>query len=107
MAGIVTAAQAGQRAAFGFLDPAIYKLAGTNAYFDPLPLTRKSPTLYQGMACVGRNQCGGKLLSTFDDQNPNLFGYTGQVTLPGYDNMTGVGTPDGPKFIIGLRSLEG
>ena len=49
----------------------------------------------------------GKLLTTFDDQNPNMPGYTGQVTLPGYDNMTGVGSPDGPKFIAGLRRLEG
>jgi subtilase family serine protease len=107
VAGIVTAAQAGQPAAFGFLNPAIYKLAGTNAYFDPLPLTSKTPALYRGMACVTRNPCGGKLLSTFDDQSPNMFGYTGQVTLRGYDNMTGVGTPNVPRFIIGLRSLEG
>jgi subtilase family serine protease len=107
VAGMVTAAQAGRPAAFGFLDPAIYKLAGTNAYFDPLPLTSKSPTLYRGMVCVTRSPCGGKLLGTFDVQNPNMFGYTGQVTLPGYDNMTGVGSPNGPKFIIALRSLEG
>jgi hypothetical protein len=31
--------------------------------------------------------------------------YTGQVTLPGYDNMTGLGTPDGPNFILHLREL--
>ena len=106
VAGIVTAAQAGQPAAFGFLDPAIYKLAGTKTYFDPLPLTAKSPALFRGTAC-GRADCGDELLTTFDDQNPNMFGYTGQVTLPGYDNMTGVGSPNGPKFIAGLRGLEG
>jgi hypothetical protein len=59
------------------------------------------------MACVARNPCGAKLLGTFDDQSPSMFGYTGQVTRPGYDNMTGVGSPDGPKFIVALRSLEG
>ena len=59
------------------------------------------------MVCVTRSPCGGKLLGTFDVQNPNMFGYTGQVTLPGYDNMTGVGSPNGPKFIVALRSLEG
>jgi subtilase family serine protease len=107
VAGIVTAAQAGQPSAFGFLDPALYKLAGTNAYFDPLPLTRNSPALYRGMACVAANPCGGKLLGTFDDQHPSNSLYTGQVTLPGYDNMTGVGTPNGPKFIAALRRLEG
>ena len=34
-----------------------------------------------------------------------MRGYTGQVTLKGYDNMTGLGTPDGPKFIAALRRL--
>jgi subtilase family serine protease len=106
VAGMVTAAQAGRPAAFGFLDPALYELAGTSAYFDPLPLTSKSPASYRGTAC-GPADCGVELLTTFDDQNPHMFGYTGQVTLPGYDNMTGVGTPDGPKFIVALRSLEG
>jgi hypothetical protein len=32
-------------------------------------------------------------------------GYAGQVTLPGYDNMTGVGTPAGQSFVTGLRKL--
>jgi subtilase family serine protease len=106
VAGIVTAAQAGQPAAFGFADPAIYKLAGTDAYHDTLPLTRASSALYRGTACDAAT-CGDQILTIFDDQNPNMFGYTGQVTLPGYDNMSGVGTPNGLKFIIGLRSLEG
>ncbi len=106
VAGIVTAAQAGQPAAFGFADPAIYKLAGTNAYHGTLPLTSTSPALYRGTACDAAT-CGDHILTTFDDQNPNIIGYTGQVTLPGYDNMSGVGTPNGLKFVIGLRSLEG
>ena len=42
-------------------------------------------------------------LTTFDDQNPNMFGYTGQVTLAGYDNMTGLGTPNGQAFINALK----
>jgi hypothetical protein len=32
--------------------------------------------------------------------------YTGQVTLKGYDNMTGLGTPDGQSFINALRATE-
>jgi len=35
-----------------------------------------------------------------------MFGYTGQVTLKGYDNMSGIGTPDGPHFIKALRALH-
>jgi hypothetical protein len=36
-----------------------------------------------------------------------MDGYTGQVTLKGYDNMTGIGTPHGQVFITALRELEG
>jgi hypothetical protein len=33
-----------------------------------------------------------------------MFGYTGQVALAGYDNMTGIGTPAGVGFLSGLRA---
>jgi hypothetical protein len=49
--------------------------------------------------------CGTLSLTTFDDQSWNMSGYTGQVTAPGYDTMTGVGTPDGQQFINALRNL--
>jgi hypothetical protein len=49
---------------------------------------------------------GAPALITFDDQNPTMFGYTGQVTVKGYDNMTGVGTPRGQSFIRALRKIE-
>jgi subtilase family serine protease len=106
VAGMVIAAQQGQPASFGFIDPAIYKLAGTNAFYDALPLTSSSPVLFRGMAC-GADACGEVALTTFDDQSFNLLGYSGQVTLKGYDNMTGVGTPHGQNFITALRRLEG
>ena len=35
-----------------------------------------------------------------------MAGYNGQVTLPGYDNMTGVGTPAGAAFLSGLRAVR-
>jgi hypothetical protein len=50
--------------------------------------------------------CGIPLLLTLNDQDPTLRGYDGQVTLPGYDNMTGIGVPDWPRFIPALRALE-
>jgi subtilase family serine protease len=114
VAGIVTAAQQGEKTPFGFINPAIYKLSGTDAFFDTLPLTSHSPALYRGVECdiaEFADICGQpnpvQTLTTFDDQNPNMRFYTGQVTLPGYDNMTGLGTPDGPNFIAGLRQFEG
>ena len=114
VAGMVTAAQQGQRAPFGFIDPAIYRLHGTSAFFDTLPLTSHSPALDRGVECdltEFANICLGPTknripsLTTNDDQNPHMKGYTGQVTLPGYDNMTGLGTPDLPNFIRDLRRL--
>ena len=103
---MVTAAQQGQPAAFGFVNPALYQLAGTSALYDALPLTSSSPVAYRGVAC-DPHDCGLWALTTFDDQSTSMFGYTGQVTLPGYDNMTGIGTPAGAAFISGLRSIEG
>jgi subtilase family serine protease len=105
IAGLVTAAQQGQSKPFGFVNPALYKLARTSAYFDALPLTSHSPTLYRAALCPSLT-CAFLTLATFDVQSRNMFGYTGQVTLKGYDNMSGLGTPDGPKFIKALRAVR-
>jgi hypothetical protein len=69
------------------------------------PLSSNSPALYRGTACPA-HACGFPALTTFDDQSRGMFGYTGQVTLKGYDNMSSVGTPDGPNFIKALRGLR-
>jgi len=107
VAGIVADAQQGQPEAFGFTDPVLYQLNGTSALHDILPSTSSTPGLFRGEACTV-DFCGGRVpsLVTFDDENPNMFGYTGQVTLQGYDNMTGVGTPNGQQFINALRKSE-
>jgi subtilase family serine protease len=105
VAGMVADAQQGQRHAFGFSDPVLYKLAGTSAFRDVLPSTSRTPGLYRGEACTP-SFCGGTGLITFDDQNPNLQGYLGQVTQKGYDNMTGIGTPRGQAFIAALRRVD-
>jgi subtilase family serine protease len=105
VAGIVMAAQQGQSGPFGLINPAIYKLAGTSAVFDSLPLTSSSPALYRGTSCDAA-VCGAEALTTFDDQSFNMLGYIGQVALKGYDNMSGIGTPNGQVFITALRALE-
>jgi hypothetical protein len=84
----------------------LYKLNGTPAIYDILPSTSSTRGLYRGVVC-NVSFCGAPSLITFDDQNPNMEGYTGQVTLKGYDNMTGIGTPHGQVFITALRGLEG
>jgi subtilase family serine protease len=105
VAGMVAAAQQGQRRPFGFIDPVIYRLAGTSAFTDTLPLTSHSPAALRGVFCA-RPDCPFQALITSDDQSTSLLGYTGQVTLSGYDNMTGIGTPNGAAFINALRRLE-
>ncbi len=104
VAGMVTAAQQGQASPFGFINPDLYKLSGTSAINDALPLTSASPASYRGTVCDVYT-CGITALTTFDDQNPNMYPWAGQVTLPGYDNMSGVGTPNGQQFIAALRAL--
>ena len=106
VAGMVSAAQQGQATSFGFVNPALYQLAGSSALNDTLPVTSSSPAGYRGVAC-SPHDCGIWALTTFDDQSSKMFGYSGQVTLPGYDNMSGIGTPAGQAFISGLRSIEG
>jgi subtilase family serine protease len=105
VAGIVTAAQQGQPAPFGFVNPALYKLAGTSAIHDIRPITSTTPTAYRGVWCAAK-ACGIEALTTFDDQSPSMAGYTGQVTLPGYGNMSGIGSPSGQAFISALRAQE-
>ena len=106
VAGIIADAQQGQRMAFGFTDPALYRLNGTPALHDVLPSTSHTPGLFRGEVC-NVAACGSPSLITFEDQNPKMFGYKGQVTLKGYDNMTGIGTPNGQSFLRALRTLEG
>jgi hypothetical protein len=96
--------QQGEAVPFGFLNPVLYKLSGTSAFYRTLLLTRHSPALQRAEYCPAA-VCGRAGLITFDDQDPGMIGYTGQVTLPGYDNMTGLGSPDGPRFIRLLREL--
>lgn len=107
VAGMVIAAQQGQRHSFGFTDPVLYRLNHTSAFFDPTPITTHSPVAWRGLVCpVSPTLCSFPQLAIADDQIPSLPGYTGQVTLRGYDNMTGLGTPNGQSFIGLLRRLE-
>ncbi len=106
VAGIVAAAQQGEGARFGFLNPVLYGLANTGAVHQVLPLTSDTPALFRGTACNART-CGLQVLTTFDDQSFAMFGYTGQVARRGYGNMSGIGTPNGQAFIKALRAAAG
>lgn len=47
IAGMVIAAQQGQPRSFGFINPALYRLAGTSAVRDVLALTSSSPARWR------------------------------------------------------------
>jgi subtilase family serine protease len=106
VAGMVADAQQGQPKAFGFTDPVLYRLRNTAAIRDILPSTSRTNSVFRGVACTP-SFCGLVSLVTFDDQSYSMEGYEGQVTAKGYDNMTGLGVPNGIKFIRALRRLVG
>jgi subtilase family serine protease len=78
VAGMITDAQQGQHTAFGFTSPVLYQLIGTPAIRDILPSTPATPGLLRGVVCSAQF-CRTPSLITFDDQNPAMPGYTGQV----------------------------
>jgi subtilase family serine protease len=105
VAGLVTAAQQGQARPFGFLNPVLYRMAGTGALRDVLPQNGHTNPLFRGIYCLARD-CFQTSLNVADDENPAMLNYFGQVTLPGYDTITGLGTPAGQRFVTVLRRLE-
>jgi subtilase family serine protease len=95
IAGLVADAQQGQRASFGFINPLIYRLAGTPALHDIRPPSARLPEQDRDAYAPA-----GASVDVFDFQGS---AGTRQVTASGYDTMTGVGTPDGAAFIAALR----
>jgi subtilase family serine protease len=104
VAGMLAAAEQGQAEPFGFINPLLYRLAGTSAFHDARPLTSRRRPLFRGVVCLPTSEfCDGDtddLLVLFDRQSLSL---TSQVTLTGYDDMSGIGTPNGQTFIAALR----
>ena len=99
VAGLVADAQQGQKSDFGFINPLIYRLAGTRALRDVLPVTASMPQPDRD-AWEPASAGVSPAVDVFDSQER---AYTQQVTAKGYDTMTGVGTPNGAAFITGLR----
>jgi subtilase family serine protease len=99
VAGIVADAGQGRHKSFGFLNPLLYSLAGSTAYHDVLPLSSSAPQIDR--AYYTTEFASGFQVAVDDAQGSGL---TRQVTAPGYDTMTGLGTPNGSAFLKALRS---
>jgi subtilase family serine protease len=96
LAGVVALAGEANNGSLGFLNPALYGLAGTSAYRD---ITGTGVT--NGVVRVdyvnGYSSAGGTTTTL------RTFNQTGTLhTRVGYDDVTGMGTPDGQKFLDGL-----
>jgi len=97
IAGVVAVADQFTHHSLGFINPLYYKLLGTLALHDI-----KAPT--SPVAQVRTNYANSVdasagltyELGTIDVQQTTLH------DTPGYDDETGVGTPKGPAFFIGL-----
>jgi subtilase family serine protease len=72
--------------ALGFVNPALYKLARTSALRDVLPVNPADPPIEAGERyCMGEADSEPCLTTLGDD-----FGLT---VTPGFDDVTGIGTP--------------
>ncbi|MFB7507965.1 S53 family peptidase [Streptomyces broussonetiae] len=100
IAGLVADAQQGQKSAFGFINPLLYRLAGTRALHDVLPVGPRTPQQDRAAYLPADGSQDSTGVDVFDSQER---AYTEQVTAKGYDTMTGVGTPNGAAFLTGLR----
>lgn len=104
VAGIVADAEQGQPGSFGFLNPLLYSLSGSTAISDVLPLSQSAPPVERAFYKAGTTHINGKYGRGF------LIGVigsptkSGRVTAPGYDTLTGLGTPNGSHFINALRA---
>jgi subtilase family serine protease len=99
IAGLVADAQQGQKSPFGLINPLIYRLAGTSAFHDTLPVTASTPQQDQD-SYTPADGADAASINTFDSQKTTS---TTQVTAKGYDTMTGLGTPNGQAFVMALR----
>ncbi len=104
VAGMVADAQQGQASSFGFINPLLYSIANTSAYNQTLPITSSTPVLDRSGFVPASLDFGNPLVAVFDSQGSAYADQTDQVTAPGYDTMTGIGTPNGSAFINALRS---
>ena len=100
-AGTIAVANQWRGSSLGFLNPRLYKLAGTSAFRDVT--VAKPGTVTDGVVRVdfanGFDYTGGLLTSLRTlNQTQSIF------VRPGYDDVTGVGSPNGFSFFYGMAT---
>ena len=95
-AGVMALADQRGGFAHGFVNPALYALNGTTAFRDIV-----DPTGI--VAAVRVNWNNGLNARAGRNFGLRTFNFTGTLhTTPGYDNVTGLGTPNGESFLAAL-----
>jgi len=96
MAGVMAIADDAAGFAHGFINPALYQMLGTTAVHDVRPLGRRIAEVRTDYV-NGVNGGKGKFWRLRTAGIPTTI-----FTRPGYDDVTGVGTPAGSAFIRAL-----
>jgi subtilase family serine protease len=95
-AGVMALADQRAGRAHGFANPALYAAAGTSAYRDVV--SPKSTLAVVRVDYVNSENAAGGLRTSLRTLNQ-----TGTIfTRPGYDDVTGVGSPNGASFLSAL-----
>jgi subtilase family serine protease len=96
-AGMLALAEQRAGRALGFANPALYALAGTAAFVD---ITKGGPP-----GVVRSDYINGVDATNGYRYTARLFDQDGQLTIhvrPGYDDVTGIGAPNGEAWLTGL-----
>ncbi|HEX7463762.1 MAG TPA: serine protease, partial [Actinomycetota bacterium] len=96
VAGIMALADQGAAMAHGFANPALYALAGTSAVRDIVDPTST-------VAVVRSNYVNSVNLRDGLYYVLRTMNFTGLLhTIPGFDDVTGIGSPNGEAFLTAL-----
>ena len=99
-AGLIAVYDQALQGSLGFLNPLIYFLNGTSAYHDVNDGTAVT-TGYVRVDYKNGFDASGGLATTLRTENQ-----TGTIwTRKGYDDVTGVGTPNGVNFLLSIAGL--
>jgi subtilase family serine protease len=101
-AAMMAVAQQQAGRTFGFANPLLYQTAGTSANHDVVP--------HSGLG-VMRNDYINSVDGTAGYRvSFRSFDFTTGLTIhtrPGYDDITGIGTPNGEAWLSALTALSG
>lgn len=101
LAGLTAVANQVAGGPLGFLNPKLYKLAGTAAFNDV------AVTTYPDGAVARVDYVNG--VDGADGTTTTLRTLGSKITIftrPGYDDVTGVGTPNGVNFLLGVAGAK-